>query len=56
MPKLTTQERAAIEQRMADLKARMDKLDCSRNPESIQEWAKFYEERETLDNQLGDGP
>jgi hypothetical protein len=51
---LTSEERAAIALRMADLKAKMDALDHLRNHDNIPEWAKLYEERDALESLLGD--
>ena len=54
MPDLTPEERAAIEQRIAILTAGMEKLDHLHIYTNVAEWAKLYEEREALDQQLGD--
>jgi len=51
---VTPEERAATEQRIADLTARMHELDHLRNPANISPWAALYEEREALEKQLSD--
>jgi hypothetical protein len=53
---LTPAEREAIQRRMADLTARMRKLDHLHNLANIPEWAALYEERDALEKQLGDDP
>lgn len=49
---LTSDERDAIEQKMADLTARMVALDHLNTTENIPAWAALYDEREALDRQL----
>jgi len=52
--RLTPEERESRERRIAELTARMEKLDHLRIPKNIAEWAELYEQREALDKQLTD--
>ena len=51
---LNSEAREALKRRIADLTAGMEALDHLRRPGNIAEWAALYEEREALDQQLGD--
>jgi hypothetical protein len=53
---MTPEEREAIEHRIAELTARMEKLDHLHKPEDLAEWGALYEKHEALDKLLGDEP
>jgi hypothetical protein len=56
VPKATPEERAAIEVRLAALRARMIALDCWHDPEYMAEWNALSEVREALEKELRDDP
>jgi hypothetical protein len=43
---MTAEEREAFERRIAELTAKMEKLDHLRKPEDLAEWGAIYEERD----------
>ena len=44
----------ALKRRMVELKVRMDELHPFINSENIEEWVAMYNERESIEQQLGD--
>jgi hypothetical protein len=48
----TPDERAAMAQRAAAIKARMDAMWPNLNSETVMEWARLYQEHDELEQQL----
>ena len=51
---MTPEERDALKRRMAELKVRMDELRNRLTPQKVPEWIKLFNERQAIEDQLGD--
>ena len=54
MSKLTSEQREAIQRRMAEVTARMDEIQPTLSSTVVPEWVELYKEQKALEQQLKD--